>query len=114
MSIVRTSEAIKKLAAQGQYGQARTPRNFYMGADFCSFYWGHPATGTTFEQWKHMAAVSDRYHRLVNFATEELPGWTETSKSSYADNSVESNQVCKCGQHTRRVMVTAPNGDRCF
>lgn len=110
----RTSIAIKTLAAQGQYGHPRTPRDFYMTPGYCAFYWGHPATGTTQVRWDHMAAVLERYHRLIQWADETLPGWREVSRVHYMDNSVESVQVCRCGAHTRRVMLKPPSGDACF
>lgn len=113
--IVRTSAVIRTLARAGQYGHSRTPRNYYMSQGYCAWYWScSPFSGVTLPEWDHAAEVLARYHRLVQWAVEVLPGWTDVRTLSYMDNSEEREQVCKCGLHVRRVMVRPPSGDACF
>ena len=118
---VRTSAKLKALAARGQHGHPRTPRTFYISEGYHSWYWDAPKGRTagaaeveTVAEWDTLARVLSRYHRYVQWATEVLPGWRTVRTISYMDNSSEEEQVCKCGLHTRRVMVTPPSGDLCF
>lgn len=116
LKLKRTSEKLKDLARDGQYGQPRTPRTFLMSPGYAGWYWGRsPFSGTTLAEWDHMAAVLNRYRRLAIWAEEVLPEWRNAGPAiSYMDNSIEQRQVCKCGLHTRTVMITPPSGDACY
>jgi hypothetical protein len=90
--------------------------------EYSWFHWdGHKVGlpfGATWVIWKpaleHAARLQQRYQRYVHYCNEVLPQWTVVKTYSFADNSTEVDEVCKCGQHKRRRMTTAPHGDLCF
>ena len=119
----RLAEVLRDAAAAGQYGHSRTPDNFYLrdprdktgpGAT----YWirkglnGRDA-GLTDAEVLRLGELAARYRRLVHLAREVWPHWEAVGRVHYADNSIEEEQVARDGR-TRRVMVLAPGGDRCF
>ncbi len=106
--------ALRALAARGQYGQTRVPRNFHMSeGDYCTYYWSNAKWDHSFEQYNAMARLLARYKRFVHFVEEVLPAWRTVDHISYMDNSRDAVQVSRDGRE-RRVQVTAPHGDVCF
>lgn len=94
--------------------QVRQSRWHVVTEGYCAWYWANPQIATTEAEWNKAAELSQRYLQYKAYCEEVLPAWTEVRRVSYADNSVESEQVCKCGQHRRIVMLEAPSGDLCF
>jgi len=114
------SEQLVRLAARGQYGHSRTPARFYMpdpdrdpGQGYCSYYHSGAQWDMSFEEWKRVARLSNRYLRFHHYVTEVAPGWTKVRDIHFADNSIEQEQVDRNG-NTRRVMIDGPHGDICF
>lgn len=106
----RLAKLLTQIAAKGQHGHRRTPRNYFISGDYCGYY--HSAIfDCTFEDWKRLAKLSERYKRFC----ERVEGWKEVpnSRTHYADNSIEATEVSRQGQR-RTVMVLAPGGDACY
>jgi len=64
-------------------------------------------------QLKAAKSLFARYYRFYNYMKETSPRWKEVGRDHFADNSIESVQVDKYGNH-RRVMVLGPGGDACY
>lgn len=110
------------LAAKGQYGHSRAPRNFGMGDPdrdsdpnslYCEYYWSNAKWDMTYAEYVRVARLSTRYRRYVHYMTEIKPAWQNVGEVLYADNSVEAVQRATDGR-TRQVTVKAPSGDACF
>lgn len=112
--VMRIAEAFRVIAARGQYGHSRTPANFYVCADYCSYYWSGATHIITYDQWKQLAALAVRYHSFLHYMKEVRPRWVVVERINYADNSVEAVQRSELTGDTRRVMEKAPSGDLCF
>ena len=106
-------QKIRDHARAGQYGHSRTPRNFYMGTSYCSFYWDNHGRFKSHKEWIAAATLLGRYQRFVQYMTEVLPEWKEVRKVLYMDNSTEVEEVDRHG-NTRRRQTVAPSGDACY
>jgi hypothetical protein len=118
------------LASLGQHGHRCTPRNFFMGdpdrvqacgphrgavdpnALYCEYYWSNAKFDMTYEEYRRVARLSNRYRRFVHHVTEVKPGWREVERVHYADNSIEAVQLATDGR-SRTVLVVGPGGDPC-
>lgn len=108
----KLTNVIRVMAAHGQHGWRRTPADFYMGDDYCSWYWG--AHGDCdFETYKRASRVLDRYHRFMNYM--ESISWENVGDPvNYADNSAEQRQRNVFTGKFRNKMLTSPGGDLCY
>lgn len=58
-------------------------------------------------------AVAERYRRFCHYMRETRHGWTQdaASRTFYADNSVEIDEVSQLTGERRRKTLVAPHGD---
>lgn len=106
------SEKLRIIAKRGQYGHSRTPANFYMVGEYCSYYWSHCTDIVTFEEWQKLAKLSKRYHRYLSWYKKNM--FVQGEKTYWMDNSVTAEYIhIETGETEIRTLV-APGGDICF
>lgn len=115
--------ALRWISTNMQFGGWHRPvEALYMSTDkqfptdeggwHCWYY--HFKWQMTFEEYRALAKVQQRYKELCHFTREVDAQWrNDGPPQHWADNSVEQDQVNRHGVR-RTVMVKAPGGDACF
>lgn len=106
------AEKLRKIAARGQYGHSRTPANFYMFEDYCSYHWSNCTRMVTFEEWQKLARLSHRYHRYLAWYKKNM--FIKGEETYWMDNSISAVYTNILTGETETRMLKPPGGDICF
>lgn len=106
------AELLRKIAKRGQHGHPRTPRTLILTGSYGE--WTRHGRGLSQWEFAEVVELSKRFRRFCFYVSEVAPEWKTVDEIFYADNSACVEQVCKCGEHARRRMLTPPSGDVSF